>query len=253
MGGTPNQEQPVDGARADVQQAQYNPSWLHETGSPTIRGERLDYARRVFDEMRRELPGIDKSLGDTPVKLSLGNPEGMGWSETYTVGNTDMPTNPEAMRIELQKGQRYLDPLTRHDSGQRGKLKELFAAETTHQLADVINGVPFDEKIFNWKRELLDNIDSLPNDHRIKRELRRRYDRTREELLKKRPDGNIGSNWESFENAKRGPMGDWLLFERVFPELMNTEDDRRYMRQGGGFGESQMNIINKVKSYLTGR
>ncbi len=48
-------------------------------------------------------------------------------------------------------------------------------------------------------------------------------------------------------------MGDWLLFERVFPELMNAEDDRRYMRQGGGFGESQMNIINKVKSYLTGR
>jgi len=249
MGGTPNQEQPVDGARADVQQAQYNPSWLHETGS-RMGSTDLGYARQVFDEMRRELPGIDKSLGDTPVNLSLGNPEGMGWSETYTVGSTDIP-NPEAMRIELQKGQRYLDPSIRHDSGERGKLKELFAAETTHQLTDVINGVPFDKKVFNWKRELLDNIDSLPDNHDIKVELRDRYNNTVNYLNKKGIP--LGSNWESFENAKNGPMGDWLVFERIFPELMNEEKDRRYMRQGGGFGESQMNIINKIKSYFTGR
>ena len=119
------------------------------------------------------------------------------------------------------------------------------AAETTHQLTSTKDGIPFDPKIFGWKQEILSSLDEKQTE-----ELQDRYLGTVRWLQDEgRP---LGSNWESFENAKFGPMGDWLVFERLFPELMNDPREQKYMREGGGFRPDQMDIIDAIRSYISG-
>jgi len=194
------------------------------------------YADRAFQNVRNQYKGIDQSLRDVPVELHLGSIRGPGFSETYTVGSTD-PTqkgkvNPNAMRIELQKARHFANP-----SG-LDKLRSILAAETTHQMTQT------DPVVRDIKMQLLGSLgeDTVPF-----LEMKKRYAQTVDQLRKEgRP---LGSNWESFESALNGPMGDWLLFERVFPEL--TEDNwRDYYESGGGFDPKQMELLNQLKRYL---
>ena len=221
--------------------ANFNPVWLTETADRNLDPDvNRAYANQAFSEMRKQYKGIDKSLGKSPVEIRLGDfDSGQGWSETYHIGSEDAP-NPEALRIELQKARRYA-----HPGGDLDKLKTLMAAETTHQLTSTRDGIPFDPKIFGWKQEILSSLDEKQTE-----ELLDRYLGTVRWLQDEgRP---LGSNWESFENAKFGPMGDWLVFERLFPELMNDPRYQKYMREGGGFRPDQMDIIDAIRSYISG-
>lgn len=189
------------------------------------------YAERAMQNVRDQYKGIDQGLRDIPTEMHIGNIRGPGFSETYPVGTTD-PTqkgkvNPNAMRIELQKARQYANP-----SGQ-DKLRTILAAEATHQLSET------DPVVRGIKMRL---IESLKEGSEPWQEMHDRYEQTVR-------DGADGSNWESYESALHGPMGDWLLFERVFPEL--TEDHwREYYEKGGGFDPEQMELLNELKSYL---
>lgn len=189
------------------------------------------YAERAMQNVRDQYKGIDQGLRDIPVELHQGHVRGPGYSETYPVGSTD-PTqkgkvNPDAMRIELQKARQYANP-----SGQ-DRLRTILAAETTHQLAQT------DPVVRGIKMKL---IESLKEGSEPWKEMHQRYEQTVN-------GGATGTNWESYESALNGPMGDWLLFERVFPEL--TEDNwREYYEKGGGFDPKQMELLNELKRYL---
>ena len=189
------------------------------------------YAERAMQNVRDQYKGIDQGLRDIPTEMHIGNIRGPGFSETYPVGSTD-PTqkgkvNPNAMRIELQKARQYANP-----SGQ-DKLRTILAAEATHQLSET------DPVVREIKMRL---IESLKEGSEPWEEMHKRYEQTV-------ADGATGTNWESYESALNGPMGDWLLFERVFPEL--TEDHwRKYYEEGGGFDPNQMELLNKLKLYL---
>mgnify|MGYP003658654534 CR=1 FL=1 len=194
------------------------------------------YGERAMQNVREQYKGIDQGLRDIPTELHLGSIRGPGFSETYPVGSTD-PTqkgkvNQNAMRIELQKARGFANP-----SG-LDKLRTILAAETTHQMTET------DPTVRGIKMQLLESLgeDTVPF-----LEMQKRYAQTVDQLRKEgRP---LGSNWESFENALNGPLGDWLLFERVFPEL--TEDHwRDYYEEGGGFDPKQMKLLNQLKRHL---
>ena len=190
------------------------------------------YAERAMKNVRDHYKGIDQGLGDTPTEIHIGNRRGPGFSETYTVGQTD-PTqkgkvNPDAMRIELRKARQHATPL-----GDADMLRTILAAESTHQLTQT------DPVVRGIKMKL---IESLKEGSEPWHEMHRRYEQTVN-------DGATGTNWESYESALNGPMGDWLLFERVFPEL-NEPHWREYYEKGGGFDPKQMELLNELKRYL---
>lgn len=194
------------------------------------------YAERAMQNVRDRYKGIDQGLRDIPTEIHLGSVRGPGFSETYPVGSAD-PTqkgkvNPNAMRIELQKARRFANP-----SGM-DSLRTILAAETTHQLTQT------DPVVRGLKMKL---VESLKEGSVPLKEMKRRYAQTIKRL--DREGTPRGTNWETFEGALHGPMGDWLLFERVFPEL--TEDHwRDYYESGGGFDPDQMELLNELKRYI---
>ncbi len=190
------------------------------------------YAERAMQNVRDHYKGIDQGLRDIPTEIHIGNRKGPGFSETYTVGQTD-PTqkgkvNPDAMRIELRKARKDAIPF-----GDMDRLRTVLAAESTHQLSQT------DPVVRGIKMKL---IESLEEGSEPWKEMHKRY---ADQVAR----GATGYNWESYESALYGPMGDWLLFERVFPEL-TEEHWREYYKKGGGFNPKQMELLNELKRYL---
>jgi len=196
------------------------------------------FANKAFNDVRNQ-----GALKDFPIELRMGDKTGPGHLETIQPGDTG-PNGEyddgsiDSYKIELRKA------IGLANSKGLPKLRNMIRADSTHILTSKDRaGKPVDPKMFGIKRKIIDSLDN-----RQMSEALQRYERTVQMLSEE--GSPPGSNWESFPAALDGPLGDWLVFERVFPELMNEPGEQKWMAKGGGFNKKQLALISEARKHI---
>ena len=185
---------------------------------PHINQGRLEDA---FKDIRNNYKGLGNIVGDTPVRLSQGNPRGPGFAETMLpgeIGPDGNAKNPDALRVELRKGRGFAPQ----------KMRSLLLGELMHQVGETKQGIAL-------KKKLIASLtpDQLAQEKRI-------YERFKAQ-------GEGGTNFATFENALMTSQGDALVRGGLLPELMVDPREQEFFsrpaEEGGMFTKEQRGIL----------